>query len=245
AGHPYVDVRASLNSFIPARLPDDLAGRIVEFCLNWLQAHPHLHDKLEFEVIPTCFSLDFDRWQQRFTTQAGLTVDEMQQWRDELLGITVNALGRNAGDMAAIERLEQRFTELKNSQLPALSKAFALLEDARRYGTLPFAHLARSAFVAVTLLRSAVATEVLSQAEVDDFLNSIRTVSHAYTQDAQACAREVLPWLTFVERYGHLRPGTYDITSPSYRQDPEHYLRPTVSRALETSDGNSGHNTAG
>lgn len=245
AGHPYVDVRASLNSFIPAQLPDDLAGRIVEFCLNWLQAHPHLHDKLEFEVIPTCFSLDFDRWQQRFTTQAGLTVDEMQQWRDELLGITVNALGRNAGDMAAIERLEQRFTELKNSQLPALSKAFALLEDARRYGTLPFAHLARSAFVAVTLLRSAVATEVLSQAEVDDFLNSIRTVSHAYTQDAQACAREVLPWLTFVERYGHLRPGTYDITSPSYRQDPEHYLRPTVSRALETSDGNSGHNTAG
>ena len=243
AGHPYVDVRASLNSFIPAQLPDELAGRIVEFCLNWLQAHPHLHDKLEFEVIPTCFSLEFDYWQKRFTTQAGLTADEIKQWRDALLGITVNALGRNAGDIAAIERLQERCTQLEKSLLPDLSKAFALLEDARRYGTLPFAHLARGAFVAVTLLRSAVATGVLSQAEVDDFLNTIRTVSHAYTQDAQACAREALPWLTFVERYGHLRPGTYDITSPSYRQDPERYLLPTVNRALETSEGHSGHNS--
>lgn len=236
AGHPYVDVRASLNSFIPAQLPDELAGRIVEFCLNWLQTNPHLHDKLEFEVIPTCFSLDFGRWQERFITQAGLSPAEVDQWRDALLRITVNELGRITSDMGAIELLEQRFAVLESSQLPLLSKAFALLEDARRYGTLPFAHMARSAFVAVTLLRSAVATGVLTQAEMDDFLNTIRTVSHAYKQDLQSCACGELPWLSFVERYGHLRPGTYDITSRSYRQDPERYLRPAVSRALETNE---------
>lgn len=32
-------------------------------------------------------------------------------------------------------------------------------------------------------------------------------------------------------RYGHLRPGTYDITSPSYAEDPESFLRPIIEKA--------------
>ena len=28
----------------------------------------------------------------------------------------------------------------------------------------------------------------------------------------------------FIKTYGHLRPGTYDITIPSYGEDPEKYL---------------------
>lgn len=236
AGHPYVDVRASFNSFIPAEVPDGLAARIVDFCLDWLEARPHLHDKVEFEVIPTCFSLDFDQWEARFGSLAGLRPDELSLWRDALQKLTVRAMERSPDDLARIARLEARYAALVGSALAPLDKAFALLNDARRYGTLPFAHLARSAFVAITLLRSAVATGVLTRAEMDDFLASIRTVSHTFTHDAQACARGDLAWADFVERYGHLRPGTYDIASPSYRQDAERYLRPTVARALLAAD---------
>lgn len=232
AGHPYVDVRASFNSFLPAELSDALATKIIDFCLNWLEAHPELHDKVEFDVIPTCFSLDFDRWETRFRECATLTCEELTQWREALKGITSRAMERIADDLARIDLLEIRFEGLRSSDLPPLNKALALLDDARRFGTLPFAHLARSAFVAVTLLRSAVATGVLSQGEMDCFLNSIRTVSHAYTRDAQACSHGDLPWSEFVELYGHLRPGTYDITSPSYRQNPERYLRPAVEQVL-------------
>lgn len=246
AGHPYVDVRASFNSFIPAELADELATRIVEFCLDWLEARPELHDKVEFEVIPTCFSLDFDRWERRFGECAGLTDDELSRWRAALKTITARALGRSSEDLARITLLENRYAALRASVLPPLDKACALLDDARRYGTLPFAHLARSAFVAVTLLHSAVKTGVLSQAEMDGFLSSIRTVSHAYTHDAQACFLGDLVWDAFVERYGHLRPGTYDITSPSYRQAPERYLRPTVELALNaTSPGGQGQDDFG
>jgi choline kinase len=232
AGHPYVDVRASFNSFIPAELSDEIATRIVDFCLDWLEAHPELHDKVEFEVIPTCFSLDFDRWEARFGECSVLTNDELTRWRDALKGVTERAMQRNSDDFARIGLLEKRYTALQASDLLPLDKACAFLDDVRRYGTLPFAHLARSAFVAVTLLRSAVATGVLSQCEMDGFLNSIRTVSHSYTCDALACAHGDLPWSEFLERYGHLRPGTYDITSPSYRQNPERYLRPAVEQAL-------------
>lgn len=232
AGHPYVDVRASLNSFIPVQLSDVLAGRIVDFCLQWLENHPHFHDKLEFDVIPTCFSLDFERWEQRFGTEAGLSAAELEQWRTELLAITQNAMSRNGDELATIEQLQQRRDALGDARLPPLAKSFALLDDARRYGALPFAHLARSSFVAVTLLRSAVSTGVLLQAEMDDFLSSVHTVSRDFTDDALACAQGTLGWSTFVARYGHLRPGTYDITSPCYRLDTERYLRPAVNRSM-------------
>jgi len=232
AGHPYVDVRASFNSFIPADLPDALAERIVNFSLHWLEAHPELHDKVEFEVIPTCFSLDFDRWVMRFSELSDLNKEDLELWRDALKKITQRALTRNDNDLANIALLEHRYADLVSSEMPSLAKAFALLDDAKRYGTLSFAHLARNAFIAITLLRSAVATGVLSQAEVDGFLKTIRTVSHEFTHDAQMCALGRLAWEEFVERYGHLRPGTYDITSPSYRQNPEYYLRPVVTEAL-------------
>ncbi len=232
AGHPYVDVRASFNSFIPADLPDAIAERIVSFSLDWLEAHPELHDKVEFEVIPTCFSLDFDRWVMRFSELSDLNKEDLELWRDALKKITQRALERNDNDLANTALIEHRYADLVSSDMPSLAKAFALLDDAKRFGTLSFAHMARSAFIAITLLRSAVAIGVLSQAEVDGFLKTIRSVSHEFTHDAKMCAIGSLAWEEFVERYGHLRPGTYDITSPSYRQNPEYYLRPVVTEAL-------------
>lgn len=232
AGHPYVDVRASFNSFIPVELPDALAERVVNFCLDWLESHPELHDKVEFEVIPTCLSLDFERWENRFTEFAGLEEDEIVIWRKALKRITKRALGRNNNDLASIATLEKRYNTIVSDVSLPLDRAFALLHDARQHGTLSFSHLARSAFVAVTLLRSAVTTKVLSQTAVDAFLRSIRTVGHDFTGDAQKCASGKISWEDFIERYGHLRPGTYEISSQCYRNDPEYYLRPVVEEVL-------------
>ena len=51
---PYIDVRLSLNSFLPASLNDELAGRIVNWQLDRLAAAPARHDKIEFGVAATC-----------------------------------------------------------------------------------------------------------------------------------------------------------------------------------------------
>jgi glutamine kinase len=236
AGHPYVDIRASFNSFIPKRLDDALAGRLVDFYLGWLESHPHLHDKVEFDVVPTCFALDFDRWHQRLVIEGGFTNEEIEQLRDALREISQNALSRNDADLAVVSELERRFTQLTASSMAPLEQVWTLLHDCRRYGTLPFAHLARSAFVAVTFLRSAVSTGVLSEMEMDDFLGSIRTVSHTLTHDALSCFNGEMSNEDFVHKYGHLRPGTYDINSLSYRADPERYLAPIIeSAALQPS----------
>lgn len=235
AGHPYVDVRASFNSFIPATLDDSLARRLVEFYVHWLSENPHLHDKVEFDVVPTCFALDFNRWATRLQQEGGFSVDEVDELRHALIQITANAVARTPVDANSIEHLESRFDKIRASKLAPLEKTWVLLDDCRRFGTLPFAHLARSGFVAMTLLKSAVTRGVLSQEEMDDFLATIRTVSHTLTQDAAATAGGEMGWEAFIEKYGHLRPGTYDICSPCYAADPERYLRPLVEQQVNGS----------
>lgn len=237
AGKPYIDVRASFNSFVPASISDQLAAKLVDFYLDWLCKYPELHDKVEFDVVPTCLGLDFDKWEQRLTTEAALSQEEISELHRGLRSITVSAIERTATDLARVSLLEKRFDALEGLDVSQskqhLHQAWLLLEDCRLFGTLPFAHLARSGFVAVTLLKEAVTTGVLTEAARDDFMSSLRTVSHELGEDARKTAEGKQEWSEFVAKYGHLRPGTYDITSQAYQDDPEKYLRPLLATAHE------------
>ncbi|MCZ6788575.1 MAG: hypothetical protein O7D33_01300, partial [Chloroflexi bacterium] len=71
-GRPYVDVRASLNSFLPGGLDDQTAEVWVNYCLGMLHDDPRLHDKIEFDVAITCLTFDFDHHKQRMHS-AGLS----------------------------------------------------------------------------------------------------------------------------------------------------------------------------
>ena len=227
SGHPYVDVRASFNSFIPASLNDELAGRLVDHYLLELTENPHYHDKVEFEVVPTCYAFDFENW-RHFLSSGGFSNDEIDDLGNGLLNITKSAISRTAEDLKAVDSFKERFDGIFSSNIPPLDKALSLLEDCRRYGTLVFAHLARSAFISITLLKSAVETKIISQNAMDSFLNSIETVAHEFINDAKKVAENDKYWSKFIGRYGHLRPGTYDITSEAYAENIDKYLKPVV-----------------
>lgn len=230
SGHPYVDIRASFNSFVPATLNNELAGRLVDYYLLRLFENPHYHDKVEFEVVPTCYAFNFESWRE-ILAGGRFSNDEIDELGDGLRNITKHAISRTQGDLKTVEIFGDRFDNIFSSNLPPLDKALSLLEDCRRYGTLVFAHLARSAFVSVTLLKSAVDTKVISQAAMDSFLTSIETVAHEFINDAKKVANEEKSWSAFIDRYGHLRPGTYDITSEAYSDNIEKFLKPVVDQA--------------
>ncbi len=246
AGRPYVDVRASFASFIPAGLDDVLAGRLLAGALDRLAARPELHDKVEFAVVPTCLDPDWQRWEELLRDD-GSTPDEIAQVRAALATVTGNVLGRVDADLAKVRDLARRSAAATAGVTDPLVRAAALLDEAREAGTLPFAHLARAAFVAVSLLRGAQAQGVLSAEAVADFHAGVRTVSHDLSADAAAVAVGELDWDELVARWGHLRPGTYEVTSPRYDADPERFLRPLVDVATSdraTSDGAPGSDGA-
>ncbi|MSX12174.1 MAG: sugar metabolism cluster protein [Actinobacteria bacterium] len=232
AGHPYVDVRASFNSFIPAALPDELAERLVESYLAQLEAKPELHDKVEFDILLTCLTPDFATSSQRLL-DSGLSAEEIGALKDALREITAAGIARVDDDLAVLPELTATIDGIEASELTPLERAAAQLDAARRTGTPVFAHLARAGFVAASLLRSLVATGALPADEADRFLASVETVLGSLRSDAWAVKQGSLSWDELVARYGHLRPGTYDITSPWYAGAAEEYLGPIVERASE------------
>lgn len=57
-GLPYIDVRLSFNSFIPSDIDDTLADRLTDHYIDKLVESPNHHDKVEFEIIYSCYTVD-------------------------------------------------------------------------------------------------------------------------------------------------------------------------------------------
>ena len=221
-GLPYIDVRLSFNSFIPADLEEGLAGRLVDHYIDRLLAQPTLHDKVEFEIVFSCYTLDLPERLERLAG-AGFSNTERATIAESLRRLTNRIIHPKEGlwrqDAAKLDTLNARREELLCSDADSLERIYLLLEDTKRYGTLPFAGLARAGFVAVQMLRSLVNVGLFSLAEHSAFFAGVSTVSRQLARD-----RATLNRTTFLARYGHLRPGTYDILSPRYDEAPELYF---------------------
>lgn len=221
-GLPYIDVRVSFNSFLPKDLPCELAERLVNYYLSQLAEHPSLHDKVEFEIVFSCYTLDL---KERLTALSAhqFTMDDQAVIADALITLTNRIINNQEGlwkkDLEKIHELERRQARLFESNIEPSAKMYWLLEDCKRYGTLPFAGLARAGFIAVQILKSFVNVGIISDDEYTNFLTSVNTVSSTMSMDFEQLEKS-----RFLAKYGHLRPGTYDVLSPSYQEAPDRYF---------------------
>lgn len=228
-GQPYIDIRASINSFVPASLSNPVAERLVDAYLDILASDPVRHDKLEFDVVFTSWTPDFQALAKDRLGALGFSGAELMDLESGLKHVTAGSITRLKKDIDPIHALTRRRAQIEMSDLGLLDTAFLLIEDCREYGTPAFAHAARAGFVATSFLRSFVRLEVLTEINLNHFMNSIRTVTRQFAEDKAAtrCGESTIAEL--LEQYGHLRPGTYDASLPAYWENPEQYL----------SDGNS------
>jgi glutamine kinase len=221
-GLPYIDVRVSFNSFIPRDVPEGLAGRLVNYYIDRLLAEPQLHDKVEFEIIFSCYTLDLPQRLERLA-HSGFSQADIAELSSALRRLTNRIIhGETAlwrRDRAKIDLLARRLPAIGDAKIDKISRIYWLIEDCKRYGTLPFAGLARAGFIAVQLLQSFVAAGVLSEEEHATFMASVDTVGSRIGHDFAHLTKA-----EFLGRYGHLRPGTYDILSPRYDEAPDLYF---------------------
>ena len=221
-GLPYIDVRLSFNSFIPADLDNKLACKLVDYYIDRLEKKPTLHDKVEFEIVYSCYTLDLDE-RLNHLFKAGFSASEVNKISTSLLKLTNRILNPKEGlwknDAKKFNTLDLRRKKLFESNLNYLEVIYWLIEDTKRYGTLPFAGLARVGFIAVQILKSLVTKDIFSQKDYDNFLKNISTISSQISNDKNNLKKEI-----FLNKYGHLRPGTYDILSYRYDEKPDLYF---------------------
>lgn len=222
AGIPYIDSRVSFNSFIPKNIDEDLSSRLVDYYLDRLEKNPFQQDKIEFNIVYSANSFDLDI-RLKELLRNGFNEEDISIIEQELILLTNRIINTEDGlwvqDIEKIKVLERRHEMIMSSNLDDISKVYWLLEDCCRYGTLPFAGLARAGFIAIQMLKSLVSVGILTQKEYDLYLKSVNTVSKQLLRDRNALSKE-----DFIKKYGHLRPGTYDITVDRYDKNPVKYF---------------------
>lgn len=229
-GVPYIDVRLSFNSFIPKNLDTTIADKLVNYYIDSLESKPYLHDKVEFEIVFSCYDFNLPNKLQVLKNY-GFNQNELKRIEFSLLSLTNDILNSKNGlylkDLEKIKILDMRFDSIMKSDLSIIDKIYWLIEDCKRFGTLPFAGIARAAFVAMQMINSLVDIGFFSVDEKNQFLLSLKTINKELSIDMIKMQNGILQKEEFLEKYGHLRAGSYNILSPSYKEAFDVYFSNT------------------
>ena len=140
-GLPYIDVRVSFNSFIPRDLPNDLAGRLVNYYIDRLLAEPQLHDKVEFEIIFSCYTLDLPERLGKLA-QNGFSQADITELSGALRRLTNRIIhGETAlwrRDRGKIDLLAQRLPMIANAKIDKISRIYWLHRGLQALRNLAF-----------------------------------------------------------------------------------------------------------
>ena len=217
-GTPYVDARVDFNSWIPKDLNEKISKKLVNFYLKKFRKNKSLHDKIEFKILFTCFTANtLSRLKNELSSN--FSKYEIYLIKNSLIKINKIAYNSSFDDIKKINKLKIKQEILDKSKIYPLNKIYFLIEDCKKFGTLPFAGLARCGFIAVDILNSFVDSKIMTLEEKDNFLNSIKNIASKVSEDYNKFSKE-----KFFKTYGHLRPSTYDITSLNYAEGYTKYF---------------------
>ena len=231
----------SFNTFIPNEINDKLSSKLVDFFITKLKKKPSQHDKVEFSIALTAFDFLFDK-KMKELQENGFKDSETKEIYSAYKKLTVNIINETIvsieDELNNADILNRRRQDILNSNISISAKIYNLLEDCKTYGTLSFSKLARCGFIGSIFLKSLLEKKSITSQEYDDFVKSIHTVAKTFVDDLELLQSSKLSKEEFIKKYGHLRPGTYDITSPSYKENFENYININTSNSSEQKEVN-------
>ena len=250
---PYVDLRASINSLLPENIPLNLRKKLIRFYLKQIKNNPSLHDKIEFDVLFTCYDFEIKN-RLKLLKKSGFTDLEISKLNTCLIHFTNNSINQFPQILDNIKQsienltIQRKIIEfqlsdkfLKPKELIKL--ASQLLKDCIIFGTIPFSTIARVGFIGSILLKTIIDHSKLNSSIYDQFLNSLSTPLSEIQQDLLDYSNGKLSKYLFLNKYGHLRPGTYDITALRYDMNNKFFEDVKFHKPRRSSSNWITHNT--
>ena len=216
SGKPYIDARKSFISLLPSNLPISLKNKLVSISLEILKNYPEYHDKIEFMCCVNAFTLDTrQKIDQIYKNK--ITKKEKDTLFSSLRKITVINSDITPGSIFS-ESVEQ-ILKLKEKQLEYNFDNFKdlrlIIKELRLFGIIPFSILARNAFISQSMLNSLEEKKIFTKKEKNLYQSSIETYASELIKDSNNLIRNKISF-KILKKYGHLRPGTYNIESLNY-----------------------------
>jgi phosphohistidine swiveling domain-containing protein len=218
AGQPFIDSRLSFHSFLPKGLPSVIGNKLVNEWVERLRVNPQFHDKVEFDVAITTFTFDIDHKIQKLASS--LTNVEKDIFKENLLKLSHTLIASDG--LGSIKKALLDIEYLTTVEFPDRSTGplglKRLIDDCVSCGTIPFSILARHGFIAKSLLLSLVSRNIISNEDMNNFLGGVKTVAGDMLNEINLVRTSEKTRAEFMTKFGHLRPGTYDLLSSRYDQ---------------------------
>ena len=222
-GQSFIDVRKSFTSFMPNKVSPILKKKLVDHYIERLINNPSMHDKIEFEISINCFIFDFEKRLKKLCSGI-LNKREINFLKKRYKEIfEKNLYKNNEGsifyNLKKINEMKTSYNIMKNEN--NLQK---IINFTIKNGIIPFSILARHAFVAENILQSLYRLKIIEQDKIYNFKTSLETVTSKFLYDCNLLSKNMISFKKFKDRYGHLRPGTYDINSKNYSQFKKNFF---------------------
>jgi len=228
---PFINVRKSFYSLFPEKISEKTKDKLMKFYFNKLKQNPHLHDKVEFYILFSCYDFTFkDR--KKELEKFGFDKNEIKEIQEILIKFTNKiikdfstikkscikdakqmTINRNKIKLEVSKNVENKKTYFKYAE--------KLLLDCKKYGAINFVSMARIAFIGSILLKSLKEKNVIDENFIQEVMSSISSPLLEIQNDLDLFTKKKLSKKKFLIKYGHLRPGTYDITAERYDENQE------------------------
>lgn len=235
SGQPYIDVRKSFISFTPAFLEKKLRNKLVNYYVSKLKSNPSLHDKIEFDVSINCFIFDFSSRLKKLCPKL-LSKKEIFSLEQNYKAIFIKNLFKN--NIGSIDHNLKKINQLNNNfeKIKKTKTLKEIIDLTIRDGVIPFSILARHAFISENMIRSLIRLKYLGSNDSNNFKSSLETVTSQFIKDCQKLTKNLIPFTKFKSKYGHLRPGTYDLNSDNYSKYKKSFFTKKNSSNLKKSN---------
>ena len=220
-GSPYIDLRTDINSFLPIGINSKYEKIIINKYIDIIKKKKSLHDKIEFELIETCFS---------FLTKKRLK----EQFKEELINHYIKALKLQTKKIITgkfidienerIKNFQRELNKIKKAKISPIQKNFFIVNLIKSIGSLPFAGFARCAFISKRILNDLKLLKLIKETEYNDFFGSLKTITDQLSEDNKKLFKKKITKKNFLDKYGHLRPSTYDIGYENYHEGFNRYF---------------------
>ena len=195
----FIDVRKSFLSFLPYGLSKKLEKKIVDFNIYKLKKNPILHDKIEFDISINCFLFDFEKRVRNLYPKL-LKKKEKKVLKNKYKDIFIKNL--NNSEQGSINfnlnKILHLNRKLEDNKLESdIEKLILFTKD---FGVIPFAILARHAFIAENLLRSLTRLKIINAQDVDNFKSSFETVTSKFIKDCELLSKNLISFETFKKK---------------------------------------------
>ncbi|MDC0333757.1 hypothetical protein OAN01_02005, partial [Candidatus Pelagibacter sp.] len=164
-GRNFINCTYSIMSFFPENLSSSLSKKIVKSSIQNLKDNNYLHDKIEFEIVKTCYDLNFDV--DIKNKYPFLKKNEIRSLKSAFIKTTQKTLQIEEEVYLNLNILQIKWNEIKKLKINDFNKISKILPTLKKFGTLVFANSARAGFVSISILNSLLEKNLINKKQLD------------------------------------------------------------------------------